>query len=335
MKKILVTGGAGYIGSHTSVELLTAGKEIVIVDNFCNSKPEALDNIKKITGKDFPFYEVDLRDKEAVTRIFEENDIECVIHFAGLKAVGESVEKPMEYYDNNLVSTLVLCEVMAEKNVKKLVFSSSATVYGDPHTVPICEDFPLHTTNPYGTTKLMIEQILRDIYVSDKDWGIVILRYFNPIGANKSGIIGEDPNGIPNNLLPYVAKVAAGELPELNVFGDDYPTVDGTGVRDYIHVVDLSLGHVCAVNKLEKNTGVFTYNLGTGNGYSVLQIVKAFEKASGRPVPYKIVPRRPGDIAACFADPKKAREELGWEAKYGIDEMCADGWRFVANKKNL
>lgn len=335
MKKILVTGGAGYIGSHTAVELLSAGKEIVIVDNFCNSKPEALDNIKKITGRDFPFYEVDLRDKAAVSRIFEENEIECVIHFAGLKAVGESVEKPMEYYDNNLISTLVLCEVMAEKNVKKLVFSSSATVYGDPHTVPICEDFPLHTTNPYGTTKLMIEQILRDIYVSDKDWGIVILRYFNPIGANKSGIIGEDPNGIPNNLLPYVAKVAAGELPELNVFGNDYPTVDGTGVRDYIHVVDLSLGHVCAVNKLENNSGVFTYNLGTGNGYSVLQIVKAFEKASGRPVPYKIVPRRPGDIAACFADPKKAREELGWEAKYGIDEMCADGWRFVANKKNL
>ncbi len=335
MKKILVTGGAGYIGSHTAVELLSAGKEIVIVDNFSNSKPEALDNIKKITGKDFPFYEADLRDKEAVLRIFEENDIECVIHFAGLKAVGESVEKPMEYYDNNLVSTLVLCEVMAEKNVKKLVFSSSATVYGDPHTVPICEDFPLHTTNPYGTTKLMIEQILRDIYVSDKEWGIVILRYFNPIGANKSGIIGEDPNGIPNNLLPYVAKVAAGELPCLNVFGNDYPTVDGTGVRDYIHVVDLSLGHVCAVNKLENNTGVFTYNLGTGNGYSVLQIVKAFEKASGRPVPYKIVPRRPGDIAACFADPKKAKEELGWEARYGIDEMCADGWRFVANKKNL
>ena len=294
-----------------------------------------MDNIKKITGRDFSFYEADLCNREAILRIFEENDIECVIHFAGFKAVGESVEKPMKYYHNNLVSTLVLCQIMAEKNVKKLVFSSSATVYGDPHTVPICEDFPLHTTNPYGTTKLMIEQILRDIYVSDKEWGIVILRYFNPIGANKSGIIGEDPNGIPNNLLPYVAKVAAGELPSLNVFGNDYPTVDGTGVRDYIHVVDLSLGHVCAVNKLEENTGVFTYNLGTGNGYSVLQIVKAFEKASGRPVPYEIAPRRPGDIAACFADPKKAREELGWEAQYGIDEMCADSWRYVVNKKNL
>ncbi len=335
MKKILVTGGAGYIGSHTAVELLSAGKEIVIVDNFCNSKPEAIENIKKITGKDFAFYEADLRDKSAVERIFDENEIGCVIHFAGLKAVGESVEKPMEYYHNNLVSTLVLCQVMSEKNVKKIVFSSSATVYGDPHTVPICEDFPLHTTNPYGTTKLMIEGILRDIFVSDEEWGIVILRYFNPIGANKSGIIGEDPNGIPNNLLPYVAKVAAGELPHLNVFGNDYPTVDGTGVRDYIHVVDLSLGHVCAVDKIESETGVFTYNLGTGNGYSVLQIVKAFEEASGRPVPYKIVPRRPGDIAACYANPEKAKKELGWAAKYGISEMCADAWRFVAGKKGL
>ncbi len=335
MKKILVTGGAGYIGSHTSVELLSAGKEIIIVDNFSNSKPEAIDNIKKITGKDFPFYEADLRDRDAMIRIFKENDISCVIHFAGLKAVGESVEKPMEYYHNNLVSTLVLSQVMADFGVKKIVFSSSATVYGDPHTVPICEDFPLHTTNPYGTTKLMIEQILQDIYTSDPDWGIVILRYFNPIGANKSGIIGEDPNGIPNNLLPYVAKVAAGELPHLNVFGNDYPTVHGTGVRDYIHVVDLSLGHVCAVNKIQDQSGVFTYNLGTGNGYSVLEIVHAFEKASGRAVPYKIVSRRPGDIAACFADPKKAKEELGWEAKFGIDEMCADAWNFVAAKKNL
>lgn len=335
MKKILVTGGAGYIGSHTAVELLSAGKEIVIIDNFSNSKPEAIENIKKISKKDFSFYEADLRDRKAVEKIFEENEIECVIHFAGLKAVGESVAMPMEYYHNNLVSTLVLCQVMAEKNVKKLVFSSSATVYGDPHTVPICEDFPLHTTNPYGTTKLMIEQILRDIHISDPEWGIVILRYFNPIGANKSGIIGEDPNGIPNNLLPYVAKVAAGELPHLNVFGNDYPTIDGTGVRDYIHVVDLSLGHVCAVKKIENESGVFTYNLGTGNGYSVLQIVKAFEKASGKSVPYEIVPRRPGDIAACFANPEKAKNELGWEAKYGIDEMCADAWRFVAGKKDL
>lgn len=332
MSKILVTGGAGYIGSHTSVELLNAGKDIVIVDNFSNSKPEAINNIKTITGKDFPFYEADLRDREKVENIFKENDISCVIHFAGLKAVGESVEKPMEYYHNNLVSTLILCQVMSEFNVKKIVFSSSATVYGDPHKVPICEDFPLHTTNPYGTTKLMIEQILQDIFTSDKDWGIVILRYFNPIGANKSGIIGEDPNGIPNNLLPYVAKVAAGELPHLNVFGDDYPTIDGTGVRDYIHVVDLSLGHVCAVNKIESCNGVYTYNLGTGNGYSVLQVVKAFEKASGKSVPYKIVPRRPGDIAACYANPEKAKNELNWEAKYGIDEMCEDAWRFVANK---
>ncbi len=332
MKKILVTGGAGYIGSHTAVELLAAGKEIVIVDNFSNSKPEAIENIKKISGKTFPFYEADLRDREALHKIFSEQEIECVIHFAGLKAVGESVAKPLEYYHNNLVSTLVLCQVMAENNVKKIVFSSSATVYGDPHTVPICEDFPLHTTNPYGTTKLMIEQILQDIFVSDSDWGIVILRYFNPIGANKSGIIGEDPNGIPNNLLPYVAKVAAGELPHLNVFGNDYPTIDGTGVRDYIHVVDLSLGHVCAVKKIQNESGVFTYNLGTGNGYSVLEVVKAFEKASARPVPYKIVPRRPGDIAACFANPEKAKKELGWEAKYGIDEMCADAWRFVEGK---
>ncbi len=335
MKKILVTGGAGYIGSHTAVELLNAGKDIVIVDNFCNSKPEAIDNIKKITGRNFAFYEADLRDTEAVNRIFKENEIECVIHFAGLKAVGESVAKPMEYYHNNLLSTMVLCQVMAENKVKKLVFSSSATVYGDPHTFPISEDFPLHTTNPYGTTKLMIEQILRDLYISDNEWGIVILRYFNPIGANKSGIIGEDPNGIPNNLLPYVAKVAATELPHLNVFGNDYPTVDGTGVRDYIHVVDLSLGHVCAVNKLDNESGVFTYNLGTGNGYSVLQIVQAFEKACGRTVPYIIVPRRPGDIAACYANPTKAKTELGWEAKFGIEEMCEDAWRFVANKKNL
>lgn len=332
MKKILVTGGAGYIGSHTSVELLTAGYEIVIVDNFCNSKPDALSHIREITGRNFTFYEADLTDKDAVRRIFEENDIGYVIHFAGLKAVGESVTNPMLYYQNNLISTLTLCEVMAEKNVKKMVFSSSATVYGDPHTVPIKEDFPLHTTNPYGTTKLMIEQILRDIYVADHDWGIVLLRYFNPIGAHKSGLIGEDPNGIPNNLLPYVAKVAVGELPCLSVFGNDYPTKDGTGVRDYIHVVDLSLGHVCAVEKLKSETGVFTYNLGTGNGYSVLEIIDAFEKASGHKVNYKITQRRPGDIAACFADPTKAKEELHWEAKRGIEEMCKDAWNYVSNK---
>ncbi len=335
MSKILVTGGAGYIGSHTAVELLSAGKDIVIVDNFYNSKPEVIDNIKKITGRDFAFYEADLRDREALGQIFSNEDIECVIHFAGLKAVGESVAKPLAYYQNNLISTMVLCEVMAENNVKKLVFSSSATVYGDPHTVPIREDFPLHTTNPYGTTKLMIEEILQDIYASDSDWGIVILRYFNPIGAHRSGQIGESPNGIPNNLLPYVAKVATGELPCLNVFGNDYDTIDGTGVRDYIHVVDLSLGHVCAVNKIENESGVFIYNLGTGNGYSVMEVVKAFEAASGRNVPCKIVERRPGDIAVCYADTEKAKRELGWEATLSMNEMCADMWRFISQRKKL
>ncbi len=333
MSKILITGGAGFIGSHTAVEFLSAGKEIVIVDNFSNSKLEAIDTIKKISNCDFPFYELDLRDKDALDRVFCENDIECVVHFAGLKAVGESVSLPLAYYHNNLVSTLVLCEVMKEHNVKKLVFSSSATVYGDPASVPIREDFPLHTTNPYGTTKLMIEQILQDLYVSDKDWGIVILRYFNPIGAHESGLLGEDPNGIPNNLLPYVAKVAAGELPKLNIFGNDYPTKDGTGVRDYIHVVDLSLGHVCAFNKIQNENGVFIYNLGTGNGYSVLEIVKAFEKACGNAVPYVFAPRRDGDIAACYANPEKAKKELGWEAKFGIAKMCEDAWRFVKTKK--
>ncbi|MBQ7037016.1 MAG: UDP-glucose 4-epimerase GalE [Clostridia bacterium] len=335
MGKILVTGGAGYIGSHTSVELLNAGFDIVVIDNLCNAKKDAIDNIKDICKKDFPFYQADVRDRNALIRIFEENDISSVIHFAGLKAVGESVAKPLSYYDNNLVSTLTLLEVMAEKNVKKLVFSSSATVYGDPHTVPISEDFPLHTTNPYGTTKLMIEQILRDLCASDPDWGIVILRYFNPIGAHKSGKIGEDPNGIPNNLLPYIAKVASGELPSLSVFGNDYPTCDGTGVRDYIHVVDLSLGHVKSLEKIKDENGVYTYNLGTGNGYSVLQIVQAFEKATGRKINYKITPRRPGDIAACFANPEKAREELGWTAKYDISDMCKDTWRYVENKLGL
>jgi len=332
--KILVTGGAGYIGSHTSVELLNDGYEIIIVDNFSNSKPETLDKIKEITGKDFGFYEADLCDREAVEKIFDENEISCVIHFAGLKAVGESVSIPMKYYFNNIVSTLTLCEVMKEHGVKKIVFSSSATVYGDPASVPIREDFPLHTTNPYGSTKLMIEQMLRDIYVSDNEWGIVILRYFNPIGANKSGLIGEDPNGIPNNLMPYIAKVAIGELECLSVFGDDYNTVDGTGVRDYIHVVDLSLGHVRSVDKIKNEKGVYTYNLGTGNGYSVLQLVDAFEKASGQKVNKKIAPRRPGDIAKCFADPSLAKKELGWEATRGVEEMCIDAWNFmVKNKK--
>lgn len=331
---ILVTGGAGYIGSHTCVELLNSGKEIVVVDNFYNSKPEALARIKKITGKDFKFYEADLLDREALNRIFDENQIECVIHFAGLKAVGESVRIPLKYYHNNITGTLILCEVMAAHNVKKIVFSSSATVYGSPKTVPIKEDFELHTTNPYGSTKLMIEDILRDLYVSDHEWSIVLLRYFNPIGAHESGLIGEDPNGIPNNLLPYIAQVAVGKLPCLSVYGNDYPTPDGTGVRDYIHVVDLALGHLKAVEKAAKDTGVFTYNLGTGNGYSVLQVVEAFEKASGKKVPYKIVDRRPGDIAVCYADATKAKNELGWVATRGIDEMCRDSWNFTKNNPN-
>ena len=328
--KILVTGGAGYIGSHTCVELLNAGYDIVVVDNFVNSKPSVLDTVKKITGKDFVFYEADLCRKEKIEQIFAENDIYCVIHFAGLKAVGESVAQPMRYYHNNILSTLVLCEVMAKHGCKNIVFSSSATVYGDPASVPILENFPLHTTNPYGSTKLMIENILQDIYVSDPEWGIVLLRYFNPIGAHKSGLIGEDPNGIPNNLLPYIAKVATGELECLNVFGNDYNTPDGTGVRDYIHVVDLSLGHVKALEKLEKENGVHIYNLGTGNGYSVLEVVKAFEDASGKKINYKIAPRRPGDIAMCYADASKAFKELGWKAEYGINEMCEDTWRYAS-----
>lgn len=331
---ILVTGGAGYIGSHTCVELLNIGKEIVIVDNFINSKPEALKRIEKITGKTFKFYEVDLLDKEALNKVFDENEIECVIHFAGLKAVGESVSQPLRYYHNNITSTLILCEVMAAHNVKKIVFSSSATVYGSPKTVPITEDFELHTTNPYGSTKLMIEDIMRDLYVSDKEWAIALLRYFNPIGAHSSGLIGEDPNGIPNNLMPYIAQVAVGKLPVLSVFGNDYPTVDGTGVRDYIHVVDLALGHLKAVDKVVKDCGVHTYNLGTGTGYSVLQVINAFEKASGKKVNYKIVDRRPGDISTCYADPAKAKEELGWVATRGIEEMCADSWNFTKNNPN-
>lgn len=331
---ILVTGGAGYIGSHTCVELLNIGEKIIIMDNFSNSSPETLDKIKQLTGKDFKFYKIDLLDKQGIEKIFEENpDIDSVIHFAGLKAVGESVEKPVEYYQNNVGGTLVLLEVMKEFNCKRIVFSSSATVYGNPKTVPIKEDFPLSTTNPYGTTKLMIEQILNDVYVSDNEWSIVLLRYFNPIGAHKSGLIGENPNGIPNNLMPYVNRVAAGKLSCLNVFGNDYPTVDGTGVRDFIHVVDLALGHLKAVDKARSTKGVKVYNLGTGTGYSVLQIVKAFEDANGVKVNYKITERRPGDIATCYADATKAKEELGWEAKRGIKEMCEDGWRFEQNNK--
>ena len=331
---ILVTGGAGYIGSHTCVELLNAGKEIVVVDNLINSKEKSIDLIKEITGKDFKFVKADLLDREAVDKIFDENEIECVIHFAGLKAVGESVEKPLLYYHNNLTGTFNLCESMAKHNVKKIVFSSSATVYGVPESVPIKEDFPLSTTNPYGSTKLMIENILRDLYVSDNEWSIVLLRYFNPIGAHKSGKIGEDPNGIPNNLMPYIAQVAIGRRECLSVFGNDYPTVDGTGVRDYIHVCDLASGHLCAVEKAMSTTGVNVYNLGTGNGYSVLQVVQAFEKANNVKVNYKIAPRRAGDVAECYADASKAKKELCWEAKYGIEEMCADTWNFTKNNPN-
>ncbi len=329
---VLVTGGAGYIGSHTVVELLNKGEEIVIVDNFCNSKPEMLDKIKQITNKDFKFYEVDLLDKEKLEKVFDENpEIDSVIHFAGLKAVGESVAKPVEYYHNNITGTLILIDVMKRHNCKKIVFSSSATVYGNPKTVPIREDFPLSTTNPYGSTKLMIEQILTDVYVSDNEWSVILLRYFNPIGAHESGIIGENPNGIPNNLMPYINQVACGKLEYLRVFGNDYDTVDGTGVRDYIHVVDLAQGHLKALDKARNFTGVEAYNLGTGTGYSVLQIVKAFEDATGVEVKYKIVERRPGDIPTCYADPTKAKNDLGWEAKRGIEEMCRDAWRYTSN----
>ncbi|WP_226682002.1 UDP-glucose 4-epimerase GalE [Sutcliffiella horikoshii] len=328
---ILVTGGAGYIGSHTSVELLNAGYDIVIVDNFSNSSHVSLNRIKEITGKDFAFHEVDLLDKEGLDKVFREHAIEAVIHFAGLKAVGESVEKPLFYYHNNITGTLYLCEVMQEHGVKNIVFSSSATVYGLPESVPISESFPLSATNPYGQTKLMIEQIMRDLQVADSDWSISLLRYFNPIGAHESGRIGEDPNGIPNNLMPFITQVAIGKLPQLQVFGNDYDTVDGTGVRDYIHVVDLAKGHLKALEKVLSNTGVNAYNLGTGNGYSVLEMVKAFEKASEKDVPYKIVARRPGDIGECFADPTKAKEELGWQAEKGLDEMCQDSWKWQKN----
>lgn len=328
MAKILVTGGAGFIGSHTCVELLEAGYEVVIVDNFSNSKPEALNRIKKITGKDFGFYEADLLDLAAVEKIFEENKIDAVIHFAGLKAVGESVQKPVEYYHNNITGTLMLIKAMRKYGCKKIVFSSSATVYGPVNKAPYTEDMPTSATNPYGYTKVMIEQILRDVYVSDNDWSVSLLRYFNPIGAHKSGLIGEDPNGIPNNLLPYICQVAVGKLEKLGVFGDDYDTPDGTGVRDYIHVVDLAVGHVKALKKLEEKPEVRVYNLGTGHGYSVLDVVHAFEKACGHEVKYQIKPRRAGDIAMCYCDPTKAKEELGWEAQYGIEEMCQDSWRW-------
>ena len=332
--KILVTGGAGYIGSHTCVELLNEGFEVVVIDNFSNSKSSSLDAIKKITGKDFKFYEIDYLDKDALNKVFEENKIDAVINFAGFKAVGESVQKPIEYYTNNISGALNLLDVMRKHNVKKFVFSSSATVYGNPEKIPLTEDCKIGgTTNPYGTSKLFIEQILKDIYVSDNSWDIIILRYFNPVGVHESGLIGEDPKGIPNNLMPYIAKVATKELKELSVFGNDYNTPDGTGVRDYIHVVDLAKGHVLALNKLEKEgKGLFIYNLGTGTGYSVLDLVHAYEKANNVKVPYKIAPRRDGDIATCYSDPTKAKNELGFVATKTIEDMCHDSYKFVTRK---
>ena len=328
---ILLPGGAGYIGSHTAVELLNAGKEIIILDNFANSKPSVLEAIKKITGKEFKFYNINYLDSERLEEVFKENKIEAVLNFAGYKAVGESVQKPIEYYKNNISGALALLEVMKKYNCKKFIFSSSATVYGEPEKIPLTEECKTGgTTNPYGTTKLFIEQILKDIYNSDNTWDICILRYFNPVGAHESGLIGEEPQGIPNNLMPYIVRVANGQLEQLSVFGNDYPTPDGTGVRDYIHVVDLAKGHVLALNKLDKEgAGLFIYNLGTGTGYSVLDMVKAFEKATKKKVPYKIAPRRAGDIAICYADPKKAKEELGWEATKTLEDMCMDSWNYI------
>jgi len=331
---ILVTGGAGYIGSHTCVELLNAGYDIVVVDSFCNSKPEALKRVSKITGKEFLVYHIDLLQKDELETVFSRQSIDAVIHFAGLKAVGESVATPLLYYNNNITGTLMLCEVMQTYGVKKIVFSSSATVYGTPERVPISEDFPLQATNPYGRTKLMIEEILRDLYIADNEWSIAFLRYFNPIGAHPSGRIGEDPNGIPNNLMPYITQVAVGKLKELLVFGNDYPTVDGTGVRDYIHVVDVAIGHLKALEKVMNTTGIEAYNLGTGQGFSVLELVSTFEKVTGIKIPYKIVGRRPGDVAICYADPTKAKEELGWVATRSIEEMCRDAWRWQSNNPN-
>ena len=330
---ILVSGGAGYIGSHTCVELLAAGYDIVVADNYYNSCPEALARVKKIAGKDFRFVEADMTDKDAVEKIFAENeDIDCVIQFAAYKAVGESVSKPIEYYSNNLACTLNILDVMRRHNCHNIIFSSSATVYGDPASVPIREDFPVGgTTNPYGTTKVFTERILTDCCHADPELNVALLRYFNPIGAHPSGLIGEDPNGIPNNLVPYIAKVAVGKLEKVHVFGNDYPTPDGTGVRDYIHVVDLARGHVAAIKKLEQKPGLFICNLGTGHGYSVLDVINAFSKACGKEIPYIIDPRRPGDIAECWCDPSKAKRELGWEAQYGIEEMCAHSWNWQSH----
>ncbi len=332
--RILVTGGAGYIGSHTCILLIEAGYDVVVFDNFCNASKESINRVEKIVGKEITLVEGDIRNRDDLDAVFNTYKIDAVIHFAGLKAVGESVQQPLKYYDNNIHGTAVLCAVMAAHNCKSIVFSSSATVYGDPHTTPIKENFPLSTTNPYGRSKLFIEEMLRDLYVSDNEWKIVLLRYFNPVGAHASGTIGEDPNGIPNNLMPFIAQTAVGKREYLSVFGDDYDTHDGSGVRDYIHVMDLADGHVKALNKINGFTKVMTINLGTGNGYSVLDMVKAFEKASGKQVPYQISPRRAGDIAKCFADPTYAKEILGWEATRSIDEMCEDSWRWQSNNPN-
>ena len=332
--KVLVTGGAGFIGSHTVVELLNAGYEAVVADNLCNASEESLKRVEKITGKKVAFYKVDVRDRAAMEKIFADEKIDWVIHFAGLKAVGESCKKPVEYYDNNLVSTLVLLEVMRDAGCKNIVFSSSATVYGDPNELPIKETTPLNpTTNPYGTSKVMQEMMLKDVYAADNGWNIVLLRYFNPVGAHESGLIGEDPKGIPNNLMPYVAQVASGKLQRIGVFGNDYPTPDGTGVRDYIHVVDLAKGHVAAIKAL-KTAGVHVYNLGMGHGYSVLDMIRAFEKACGKTLPYDIKPRRAGDIASCYASSEKAEKELGWKAEYDLEKMCLDQWNWQKNNPN-
>lgn len=332
---ILLPGGAGYIGSHTAVELLNSGKDIIIIDNFSNSTPQSLESIKKITGKDFKFYEMDYSDRAKLEKVFSENKIDAVLNFAGFKAVGESVAEPIKYYTNNISGALVLLDVMKKYNCKKFIFSSSATVYGDPKVIPITEECEIGgTTNPYGTTKLFIEQILQDLYKSDNTWDICILRYFNPVGAHKSGLIGEEPKGIPNNLMPYIVRVAAGILPELSIFGNDYNTPDGTGVRDYIHVVDLAKGHVKALEKLNKeNSGMYIYNLGTGTGYSVLDMVKSFEQATGKTVKYKIVARRQGDIASCYANPAKAKAELDWKAELDLKDMCQDSWNYIEKNK--
>ena len=332
---ILVTGGAGFIGSHTCVEMLNAGYEVIVVDNLCNASEEAIRRVEKITGKNVTFYKADIRDKEALDQIFDKESVECVIHFAGLKAVGESVAKPLEYYQNNIAGTLTLCDVMRNHNVKNIIFSSSATVYGDPAFIPITEECPKGTcTNPYGWTKSMMEQIMTDVQKANPDMNVILLRYFNPVGAHESGRIGEDPKGIPNNLMPYISQVAVGKLEKLGVFGDDYDTPDGTGVRDYIHVVDLAKGHVKAIDYIFSNPGLDVINLGTGVGYSVLDMVKAFGKACGKEIPYEIKPRRAGDIAMCYADPAKAAKVLGWKAEKGLDEMCADTWRWQSQNPN-